>query len=130
MNREELKKFIFDNYSVTPDLPWPQYPNYLVFCHDGNKKWFALIMDVPEKKLGLNIDESVSVVNLKCDPLLLGSFLNEKGIYPAYHMNKANWLSVALDGSASDETIKFLLDLSFNLTMPKTKRQNKELDKF
>ena len=42
--------------------------------------------------------------------------LNEKGIYPAYHMSKTHWVSVLLDGSASEDTLSFLIDVSFDLT--------------
>ena len=31
-------------------------------------------------------------------------------------MNKAHWLTVALDGSADEEKLKFLLDMSYELT--------------
>jgi len=31
-------------------------------------------------------------------------------------MNKAHWLSVALDGTASDDSLLFLLDMSYELT--------------
>ena len=31
-------------------------------------------------------------------------------------MNKAHWLTVALDGTVQEETIKFLLDMSYELT--------------
>lgn len=48
MNREQLKEFIWDNYSVRPDNPWAKYPDYEVFRHSGNRKWFAIIMSVPE----------------------------------------------------------------------------------
>ena len=56
------------------------------------------------------------MVNLKCDPILIGSFRGEPGIFPAWHMNKAHWLSVALDGTASDDSLLFLLDMSYELT--------------
>ena len=55
-------------------------------------------------------------MNVKCDPRLIGSFREEPGILPAYHMNKAHWLTVALDGSAEDGKLKFLLDMSYELT--------------
>lgn len=48
MNREQLKEFIWDNYSVRPDYQWVKYPDYEVFRHSGNRKWFAIIMSVPE----------------------------------------------------------------------------------
>jgi len=31
-------------------------------------------------------------------------------------MNKAHWLSVALDGTAAEETLRFLVDMSYELT--------------
>lgn len=116
MNRIELKEYIKNNYDVDPDYRWIKYPNYEVFRHNSNKKWFALIMDVPKNKLGLQGDDVLQVVNFKCDSLLLGSLLEEKGFFPAYHMNKANWITVSLDGSVADEKIKMLLDMSFDET--------------
>jgi hypothetical protein len=62
-------------------------------------------MDIPGKNLGLMGDSEISVVNLKCDTRLIGSFREEPGIFPGWDMNKAHWLSVALDGSVEDEKL-------------------------
>lgn len=88
MNRSELEKFISDNYVCTSDFPWMQYPSFRVFRHPNNKKWFAVIMDIPKNKIGLPSDDIISVVNLKSDPIMVGSLLRENGFYPAYHMTK------------------------------------------
>ena len=53
---------------------------------------------------------------------LIGQLMGNDGIYPAYHMNKEHWLTVALDGSVLEENLKFLLALSFDLTDRKNKR--------
>ena len=119
MNRSELEKFISDNYVCTSDFPWMQYPNFHVFRHPNNKKWFAVIMDIPKNKIGLSSDDIISVVNLKSDPIMVGSLLRKNGFYPAYHMTKSSWISVVLDGSADDEKIKMLLDMSFEATAVK-----------
>lgn len=121
MNRAELEQFILEHYSTEPDHPWMKYPGFAVFRHTGNQKWFALIMDVPKKRLGLQGDEPLDVVNFKCDPILIGSFLGEPGFFPAYHMSKESWITVALDGSVADDKIKLLLDVSYEATLPKTK---------
>lgn len=125
MNRMELEKYIQDNYNIEPDYPWVKYPNYEVYRHGNNKKWFALVMDVPKNKLGLQGEDILEIVNFKCDPILLGSLLNEKGFFPAYHMSKVSWISVALDGSVGDEQIKILLDMSFNATTSKIRKKEK-----
>ena len=56
------------------------------------------------------------MANLKCDTRLIGSFREEPGIYLGWHMNKAHWLTVALDGAVEAEKIKFLVDMSYGLT--------------
>ena len=54
--------------------------------------------------------------HLKYDTRLIGSFREDPGIFPGWHMNKVHWLSVALDGTMDDEKIKFLVDMSYKLT--------------
>ena len=63
----------------------------------------AVIMDIPRKNLKLPGEGEISVVNLKCDTRLIVSFWEEPSTFPGWHMNKAHWLSVALDGTVDDE---------------------------
>ena len=116
MNRLDLENYISETFSATGEQLFAKYPSFRVFRHLGNRKWFAVIMDIPRKNLGLSEYGEISVVNLKCDPILIGSFREEPGIFPAWHMNKSHWLSVALDGTASDDSLMFLLDMSYKLT--------------
>ena len=87
-----------------------------MFRHKENRKWFAVIMDIPGKNLGMTSEGEISIVNLKCDTRLIGSFRTEPDIFPCWHMNKAHWLSVALDAEAEDEKIRFLVDMRYELT--------------
>ena len=126
MNRKELESYISDKYSIEPEYPWAKMPTFAVFRHSDNKKWFAVNMTITKDKLGLDNTKNIDVVNLKCDPLLMGSVLNEWGIFPAYHMNKTHWISVALDGSVEEDKVKWLLDLSYDLTNKAIKRHPKQ----
>ena len=126
MDRTELKDYIAKTYGAAPDFPWEKSPTYEVYRHADSKKWFALIMDVPKVKLGLQSKEMADVVNFKCDPLLIGSLRLEPGIFPAYHMSKDNWITVSLDGSVSDDKVKMLLDMSFRLTGAKQRKPHEE----
>ncbi len=128
LNRENLDKYISEIYGVTSEYPWLQYPGFAVYRHRGNKKWFAVVMNLPKSKIGLSGDEVVNVVNLKCDPIMTGSLHKEKGIYPAYHMNKSYWISVFLDGTVDDEKLKWLLDISYDLTASKVRSKRKATD--
>ncbi|MCR5652533.1 MAG: MmcQ/YjbR family DNA-binding protein [Ruminococcus sp.] len=116
MNNREFHKYIDEVYNTEPDFPWESNPAFAVYRHRSNKKWFALVMEIPKSKLGLREDGKIDIVNLKCEPSLIGSLRLEKGFFPAYHMSKEKWISVALDGSVDDEQLIFLLDMSFELT--------------
>lgn len=74
-------------------------------------------MNVPVSRLGLKGTEKIDIVNLKFDPIMIGSLRDTPGFYPACHMNKDNWISCALDGTAPDETLKAILDISYDSTL-------------
>ena len=116
MNTEKLVAYLADTYGSDGEHLFAKYPRFPVFRHSGSRKWFAVIMDIPRKSLGLTGDGEISVVNLKCDGRLIGSFREKPGVFPGWHMNKAHWLSVALDGKVEDEIIEFLVDMSYKLT--------------
>jgi predicted DNA-binding protein (MmcQ/YjbR family) len=120
MDRDELRKYISDTYKVNAEHPWIQYPSYEVFRHTDNQKWFALAMDVPKDKLGFRETEILQVLNLKCEPVLIGSLLSEPGFFPAYHMNKNSWITVDLY-KVSDDEIRKLTDMSFQMTASRKK---------
>lgn len=125
MNRSQLDKYITDYYGVRAERLFEKNPGFQVYRHNDTKKWFAMIMDLPESRLGLDGQKIIDVVNLKCDPILIGSLRLEQGCYPAYHMNKENWITVALDESVPDEKLRMLVDMSYELTRKKLRRKNK-----
>lgn len=122
MNRDEWINYIAGTYDEDAEFPWAKYPKDMVFRHSNNRKWFALIMEIPKEKLGIPGDGMLDILNVKCNPVLIDSLRKEPGFFPAYHMNKTNWVTVALDGSADDDRIKLVLDMSFELTARKVKR--------
>lgn len=117
--RKEIEKYIKENYDILQENPWEKLPNYTTFKHKHNKKWFAVIMDVPFEKLKINKSGIVDAMNLKNIPEMIGSLRKEQGILPAYHMNKEYWITVLLDGTVSKEKIYDLIDISYELTSKK-----------
>ena len=122
MTKEALLRHAKETYGTEPDYPFSGETDTPVLRHGENRKWFGLVMRVPYAKFGLSKPGEADVLNVKCDPLLSGSLRREAGIFPAYHMNHYEWISVLLDGTVPDETVKELLDISFALTAPKGKR--------
>ncbi len=119
MNRQEVIDFIENEFDVRPEYLWESFPDYAVFRNRKNKKWFALVAGIEKRKLGLDGNERISVLNVKCDPILIGSLLHNEGFLPAYHMSKKSWITIRLDGSAPDEQIKDLIRLSYELISKK-----------
>ena len=113
--KDEYVAWIKSRFSAFPDFPWPDTPDYCVFrC--PNQKWFALVMKVKYRQLGLTGEEEVWVVNMKAPSDKIPELIVKASVFPAWHMNKNHWLGILLDGSASEETVKELLDISFCMT--------------
>ena len=55
------------------------------------------------------------LLNVKLDPELVGLLKQTPGFLPAYHMNKATWISIRLKQIAAEQ-IKDLLAQSYDLT--------------
>ena len=84
---------------------------------------YALVMRIKKCKLGIDSDQYIDVVNMKCAPEIMDDLWYESGVFPAYHMSKKHWLTLTLDGSCNDETIKFVANISHTLTKKKIKKQ-------
>ncbi len=120
MTRKEFEELVFDMYNVKADYPFENDFETGVFRHESGK-WFALAMNIGERKIGHEGDEKIDVVNLKCAPEVIETMVGtEAGIYPAYHMNKMHWLTVSLEECKID-TVGWLLGISYDLTKGKRK---------
>lgn len=114
-----ITEMILKKYDVHPDFPWEQnlYQSSGVFRHSDSKKWFALIMNVKwNALLKDNNQNTVDVINLKVNSKDSGALTAIKGIYPGYHMNHKNWISVVLNETLSDDEVSKLIANSFSLT--------------
>lgn len=114
MERKDVFSWVKEVYGTEPDYPWNDWN--AVLRHKGNNKWYGVVLEISEKKLGLTGEGIVDVINVKCDPVLIGSLREQSGFFPAYHMNKENWISILLDGSVPEDVIKNLVNMSYELT--------------
>ena len=114
MTANELNAYVRDTYSADPEYPWDD--ENFIFRHTANRKWFAVAMRLPYSRLGLEKPGSVDIVDVKCGPLLMDAYRRQPGILPGYHMNKDNWVTILLDGTAEDGLIRELMDISYDMT--------------
>lgn len=106
-----------EKYGNQLEYLWEKSPDTAVLRHEDNQKWYAVVMRIPWDKLEKGREGLVEAVNLKNNQV--ADLLSQKGIYPAFHMNKRYWLSLALDDSLSDDDVLDLLEISWNLTLKK-----------
>lgn len=108
---------IQEKYGNQLEFLWEKSPDTAVLRHEGNQKWYAVLMKISWDKLEKGREGLVEAVNLKHDQV--ADLLSKKGIYPAFHMNKRYWISVVLDDTLSDEMVLELIEKSWNLTSKK-----------
>lgn len=121
--RSVVVDYIQRKYKAFPEFLWKRYPEYAVFRHADNKKWFALVARVSRKTLGLGDGDEVDIINIKVDDLIFRDILiSQDGIIPGYHMNKQHWVTVLLDGTVPEQQVMGLIDGSFLATASARKK--------
>lgn len=106
------------------DFPWEGDVSSAVYrCK--NQKWFALVMQIKFKNLGFASEESVWVVNLKADAERIPELVDNKSIFPAWHMNKKYWITIVLTAVTDFAQLKKLTLRSRELVEGKLKDYKK-----
>ena len=124
--RERLFAYVGKKYRASPEYLWARYPNYAVLRHRDNRKWFALVMDIPAAKLDLERGDTVDILNVKMEDALLADLLiQQEGFYRGYHISRGNWISILLDGTVAFEELCRWLDESFMATASRETRQKR-----
>ena len=124
MDLDELFAHVRKTFHAEPEHLWRRYPGYAVFRHADNGKWFGLVMDVPGRKLGLQTDDTVFLLNVKLpDPLLADLLTRQTGFLRGYHLRRGSWISILLDGTVPPEEIFRWLETSFLTTASRDTRQ-------
>ncbi|MCR5046018.1 MAG: MmcQ/YjbR family DNA-binding protein [Treponema sp.] len=113
---EPYIKWIKKEFGADGEFLWEEAPDYQIF-RAPNQKWFALIMRIPFKRLGAESDEMVYVANLKAEDI--PSLVDNKSIYPAWHMNKKYWITILLGGVTDFEKLCELTKKSYALVQEK-----------
>ncbi len=120
--REKVLKWAQDTYGTLPESLWAKTPEDVVLRHESNKKWYAILMKVRRSALGLDSDETVDIIDVKCDTLQIDLLSQQQGFFHGYHMNKNHWLTILLDGTVPLEVVCGLIEQSFEMTAPKLKK--------
>lgn len=126
---ERIADLIYEEYGDRPDFPWREFPEYEVFRHKTNRKWYGLIMNIPPKRLyakhpsekprlpeSLEGKSEIRIMDLKMPPDEAPGLDQHEGIFPAYHMDARHWISALLEDTLADDFIMRLVRKSYELT--------------
>ena len=114
--RKRVFSYIEEKFGAQGERIFDKHPEFAVFRHAKNRKWFAVFMRVDGGKLGLKNAQALEILNLKCKPDLAEILRDGEQILPAYHMNKKYWISVNLSSDVEKEKVFDLIEESFILT--------------
>lgn len=149
MQKEELFAFAAALGGAVIDYPFQDDFETAVFRHADTRRWFGIWLSVPCRQFGAENAGRGSAglfgaeitgvkntgrggadakntgaelcLNVKCPPDLIPLLTGqERGVYPAYHMNRTHWVTVR-PCECADDTVRRLVQLSYTLTQGKAK---------
>lgn len=111
---KEVMELITETYNDKPEFLFMD-SDTAVFRKGERKKWYAVIMTISKRKLGLSSDDMVEVLNVKLNPDEIALLTDRVSYFPAYHMNKKHWCTIPLDGTLDIDEICFRIGQSYDL---------------
>ena len=114
MDRKDVFEYVKKQYGTVPEYLWKESPESAVLRHK-NGKWYAVLMQVKKSKLELEGEGTVDIINVKCEPDMVGVLIETYGFLQGYHMNKEHWITMLMDGTVSEAKILDFLDMSYDL---------------
>ncbi|MBQ6520800.1 MAG: MmcQ/YjbR family DNA-binding protein [Anaerolineaceae bacterium] len=122
--REKVFSYVRSRYGSEIEYLWRRYPDYAVFRHKDNLKWYGLVMDIPRNKLELHGNEVVDILNVKTESSQLADILRQrKGCFASFHTAGPKWVSIILDGTVPFEEICGWIDMSYEETASPAEKQ-------
>ncbi|MDE7454402.1 MAG: MmcQ/YjbR family DNA-binding protein [Clostridia bacterium] len=108
-------QYVQQKYDDDLQYLWKTFPGNAVWRRKDNNKWYGALLIISKRKLGLDSDEVIDVIDLRIDPEVLPTILDNQKYFAGYHMNKKKWFTMPLDGSVDVEEIYDWIDKSYEL---------------
>ena len=112
---KEIVAYVKNKYGDELEFLWEKSPKNAVVRRKSSNKWYAVILTIPKRKIGLESDEVIEGINLHNIPKEIEKLIDYKRYFPAYHMNKKHWCTICLDGTIELKEIYKLIDISYEL---------------
>lgn len=125
---KEIIEYIRQKYNDELEFLWKKFDDVAIWRNKQNDKWYGLLMKISEQKLGIESKKITEVIDIRYQKDEVDNIIDNKKIFPGYHMNKKSWITIKLDNSIKIDKIKELIDNSYNLSLDGKKTLNKQTD--
>ena len=112
---KEIITYVKNKYGDELEFLWEKSPKNAVIRRKSSNKWYVVILTISKRKLNLDSDEIIEVINLHNIAEEIKKLIDYKKYFPAYHMNKKHWCTICLDGTVNLEEIYKKIDISYEL---------------
>lgn len=112
---EEIIKYVKEKYKDELEYLWKN-SNNAILRNKETGKWYAALLKIPESKLNSASNNIIEVIDLRYQKHTIDSIIDNKKVFPGYHMNKKSWITIKLDNSVDTKEIFTLIDNSYNLS--------------
>lgn len=114
---KEIIKYISEKYKDQLEFLWEKFDDNAIWRNKQNDKWYALLLTVSESWFGKESSNKVEVLDLRYQKEQIENIVDNKQIFPGYHMNKKSWITIKLDNSLETKKIFELVDNSYKLSI-------------
>lgn len=114
---KRLIQYVREKYGDELEFLWKKFSDNAIWRRKDTNKWYAVLLIVSKRKLGIDSDETVEILDLRIKPENLDEFLDNKKYFAGYHMNKKHWYTICLDDSVSFEEICERVAISYTLAL-------------
>lgn len=112
---KEVIMYIKNTYEDELEFLWEKFPKNAVVRHKDNQKWYVALLTISKRKLGINSDEEIDIIDLRYPKKFIHNIIDNKQIFPGYHMNKNNWITIPLNKTLPTKEIIKYIDISYKL---------------
>ena len=112
---KQVIQYVREKYQNELEFLWERFPDNAIFRRQDSAKWYGAILTVQKKKLGLNSEDVIEILDLRMKPEDINLLVDGQKYFPGYHMNKKHWVTICLNGSVPLEEIFCRIDNSFAL---------------
>lgn len=114
---KEVINYIEEKYGDKLEFLWEKSDDNAIWRNKQNNKWYGILLTVSERKIGIESDKMVEIIDLRYQKENIETVLDHTKILPGYHMNKKSWITIKLDESVETTKVFNLIDNSYKLSI-------------